>query len=514
MLADVGERTAIALLEHDPHIAESVDSMRADGRLSVKVSVKTLFTYFAELIEQSGGESFRQFVGRTSEYVGATGLQIVRYRSLSGFIFAEEILDATKKVIQFSIILPNEKLKSFNSKFEAQAYWLELICKENLPATLIADPWRASHIVANVALNGVTKILTMHSNHLNPPYRFGAAVKASSMEVLDNLKCCHALVVLTKAQHRDLEQEYGYNPKIKVIGNPLTNFIDLGEVIRDPNLAVIVSRFDALKGIPRIVNNFKRVVELVPAARLEIWGAGADEQEIHDAISESGLASSVTVKGYSPNPSQQFRRARMSLAASEHEGFGLSFMESLSVGTPVISFRTNYGPEEIITHGIDGFVVDTDEQFVQHVSKLFHSPELFLSMNEAGPKNMQRFAHHHLASLWQDLLDCTPRLGSQDLLKDKPSKVIVDVERSSAYGHIFVRKDDLAQFKPSKVRVLEVNRTKKFRNSENLVGLGVYEVHDLRLEEDGDFYAFNLRHMSTIYNGTIPAMSMKIELIR
>ncbi len=42
------------------------------------------------------------------------------------------------------------------------------------------------------------------------------------------------------------------------------------------------------------------------------------------------------------------------LSTSKMEGFGLAILESLSVGTRVISYDVDYGPSELIQDGFNG----------------------------------------------------------------------------------------------------------------------------------------------------------------
>ena len=53
------------------------------------------------------------------------------------------------------------------------------------------------------------------------------------------------------------------------------------------------------------------------------------------------------------------------------EPFGLSVVESLACGTPVIAFNKGSMPE-IIRHGKDGFLVNTIDQAVQAVNNIAH----------------------------------------------------------------------------------------------------------------------------------------------
>jgi glycosyltransferase involved in cell wall biosynthesis len=50
------------------------------------------------------------------------------------------------------------------------------------------------------------------------------------------------------------------------------------------------------------------------------------------------------------------------------EPFGLVMIEAMSAGTPVIAFRNGSVPE-IVTHGVNGYIVDTVEQAVEAVGR-------------------------------------------------------------------------------------------------------------------------------------------------
>ncbi len=54
---------------------------------------------------------------------------------------------------------------------------------------------------------------------------------------------------------------------------------------------------------------------------------------------------------------EEIAKAELMLSTSKMEGFGLAILESLSVGTPVISYDIDYGPSEPIQDGFNGYLV-------------------------------------------------------------------------------------------------------------------------------------------------------------
>ena len=65
----------------------------------------------------------------------------------------------------------------------------------------------------------------------------------------------------------------------------------------------------------------------------------------------------VLIHDFTSTPDQVFAASRASLLTSRFEGFGLTVMESINVGCPVIAYDVRYGPREIIEDGQNGYLV-------------------------------------------------------------------------------------------------------------------------------------------------------------
>lgn len=95
-----------------------------------------------------------------------------------------------------------------------------------------------------------------------------------------------------------------------------------------------------------------------------------------DLIKEYNLGDKVKVYNYTNNPLDEFRKSKASLLTSKYEGFGLTVMESIEVGCPVISYDVRYGPSEIIDDGVNGYLVEPDniEEFAKYMDKVVREP--------------------------------------------------------------------------------------------------------------------------------------------
>jgi glycosyltransferase involved in cell wall biosynthesis len=108
--------------------------------------------------------------------------------------------------------------------------------------------------------------------------------------------------------------------------------------------------------------------------RLVIAGHGALPPVAVQALADARVLDRVEiVSGPSPEELLQLYQGATCLAVpSDEEGFGLVVIEAMACGVPVVSTRCG-GPEEIIEHAVDGFLVPCDQpdEFATHLRLLF-----------------------------------------------------------------------------------------------------------------------------------------------
>ena len=96
----------------------------------------------------------------------------------------------------------------------------------------------------------------------------------------------------------------------------------------------------------------------------------------------------------------------MLLMTSIYEPFGLVLPEAMSCGLPVVAFDCPYGPAEIITDGVDGFLIKNRdvENFSNRVCQLIENKNLRIQMGQAAIKSSQRYKADKIMPQWKDLL--------------------------------------------------------------------------------------------------------------
>jgi glycosyltransferase involved in cell wall biosynthesis len=89
-----------------------------------------------------------------------------------------------------------------------------------------------------------------------------------------------------------------------------------------------------------------------------------------------------------------FPLADVFILPSLHESFGLSALEAMAAGLPVVVTNQG-GPSEVVVEGECGFLRAPDdvEGMSEAVARLFRNPDLARSFGEAGHKRSREVFH-------------------------------------------------------------------------------------------------------------------------
>lgn len=120
------------------------------------------------------------------------------------------------------------------------------------------------------------------------------------------------------------------------------------------DVILAVGRFVPEKDFLTLIRAFARLKRR--SARLVILGKGPDEAKMRAEIDRLGLASRVSLPGYSKEPWTYYQTAKCFVSSSNSEPFGNVIVEALAYGLPVVATACA-GPQEILQHGQYGRVV-------------------------------------------------------------------------------------------------------------------------------------------------------------
>lgn len=125
---------------------------------------------------------------------------------------------------------------------------------------------------------------------------------------------------------------------------------------KDRKVILHASNFRPVKNVPAVIGAFARINVHVPSI-LILVGDGPERPKAQQLAEELGVGEHVRFLGIQEDMARLLARADLYLLPSEHESFGLSALEAMSAGVPVIATQVG-GTSEVIQHGVSGFLVD------------------------------------------------------------------------------------------------------------------------------------------------------------
>lgn len=114
------------------------------------------------------------------------------------------------------------------------------------------------------------------------------------------------------------------------------------------------------EGMKNLKQLFMTLPLLSGAWHLTVIGDGKDAKTMSDYCDQNNLNAKVTFTGWQVDPWADVRVADCTLLTSTFEGLGLSLIESIARGVPVISSDCPVGPKEIVTSD-NGYLFPTGD---------------------------------------------------------------------------------------------------------------------------------------------------------
>jgi glycosyltransferase involved in cell wall biosynthesis len=167
---------------------------------------------------------------------------------------------------------------------------------------------------------------------------------------------------------------------------------------------------DSYKGYDVLISGVARAQSMGADVRLRVVGAGDDIERLRAHAQTSGLTKE-TVEFLGAVSDDQLRREIVDCDVfalpSRGEGFGIVYLEAMSLARPCIA-GNHGGPPEIIDDGRDGYLVEHGDvpQLATRLLTLYREPEMCREMGaRAALKVKQRYLFSHMREAWFRLLD-------------------------------------------------------------------------------------------------------------
>lgn len=203
-----------------------------------------------------------------------------------------------------------------------------------------------------------------------------------------------------------------YKPKIFDI--PVGNLKGLHRPLeeRKKHALITASRLANEKHVDWLVKAVIKAQKVVPDLTFDIYGKGGEQDNIVKIIKDNAAQNFIQLRGHA-NLDTIYQKYTAYISASTSEGFGLTLMEAVGSGLPMIGFDVRYGNQTFIQNEKNGYLIpfnknDNIEELIENLSRKIIA--LLTSSNLVNLSNYSyKIADHYLEDKvqqkWQKLIN-------------------------------------------------------------------------------------------------------------
>ncbi|KRM60968.1 hypothetical protein FC26_GL000094 [Paucilactobacillus vaccinostercus DSM 20634] len=229
--------------------------------------------------------------------------------------------------------------------------------------------------------------------------------KNFSSSFIRGIKSANQIVCLTQDAVLAFNK---YNHNITLIHNPLSfNMTTKVPEFKGFNVAFVgrITFEQDQKGLDLLV---KIMQKLPDSIRLNIAGAGDEksEKKFQRLVKSYGISQQVNWNGAKMGHAliEHYQSSSVFISTSRTEGFSLVILEALSLGVPVISFKTA-GAIEILENGRYGILIDNYdiEKFACEIVRMLNDHELWSKYQALSLERAKDFKIENIVQVWREL---------------------------------------------------------------------------------------------------------------
>lgn len=337
-------------------------------------------------------------------------LYLRRFFNADGTVAYDELIDQADSVFRFS-----DRLLS--SKEELMAYFMETLHVTNQDFVILdrstgigqavfesVKPAKLGVVVhaEHFSANAVTEHTILWNNYYE--YQFTNADKVD------------VFITSTDKQSDLLTEQFArftqHRPKIVTIPVGSLDVLKYPVGQRKPFSTITASRLAGEKHVDWLVKAVVRAKISVPGLTFDIYGTGGEEAKIRQVIEEAQAQAYIRLCGHQDLTSV-YQDYQLYLAASKSEGFGLTLLEAIGSGLPLVGFDVRYGNQTFIRDGQNGYLIppfETDDEepivaaLAEKIVAIFDRESL-ASLHEVSYELAQGFLTSQVEKKWQELVE-------------------------------------------------------------------------------------------------------------
>ena len=166
-----------------------------------------------------------------------------------------------------------------------------------------------------------------------------------------------------------------------------------------------VSNFRKVKRVEDVIRDFEKVRVRLPS-RLMMIGDGPERQNAEELCRHLGVCNDIRFLGKQEQMDEILSITDLFVLPSQYESFGLSALEAMACGVPVISTNVG-GLPEINVQGKTGFLSDVGdvEDMAEKAIHILESDDVLQSFKDAALDHARSFEKSRIIPMYEELYD-------------------------------------------------------------------------------------------------------------
>ncbi len=188
-------------------------------------------------------------------------------------------------------------------------------------------------------------------------------------------------IASTEAQSSLLREQFkkykGISPAVLAIPVMGLDRLRIPDIPRKKHSLITASRLAREKQIEYVIDAVVAAREQIPDLTLDIYGSGSEEQKLREQIERLQCGSYVRLCGHQ-KLDDIYQNYEAYITASYSETFGVTLLEAIGSGLPLVGFDAPYGVQVFIEDGKNGYKVPWNNvpKLTEGIVRLFTEADL------------------------------------------------------------------------------------------------------------------------------------------
>lgn len=211
------------------------------------------------------------------------------------------------------------------------------------------------------------------------------------------------IVLLT---HEDREANWHNWTKTTVVPNSISFSCENPSSLNEKCVSM-VGRLEPIKNCGSMIRAFNMVVKRHPDWTLRLYGDGSEREKLQQLIDDLGMHGNAELMGFTNDVKTAFTMSSIACLSSLSEGLPLVIIEAMECGVPFVSYQCPCGPKDLITEGVDGFLVpvNDEETMANRICQLIEDEELRRAMGQAAKEKARNYHIDNITKQWMTLFN-------------------------------------------------------------------------------------------------------------